>query len=65
MSKHRTWATRWALAPSLVALSLLLSACEDRGNPGDDNLLTGGSLVITVLLIVLVAFLVMRRRGSP
>jgi hypothetical protein len=27
-------------------LATLLTACEDAGNAGDDNLLTGGSLVL-------------------
>lgn len=47
----------------LLALASLLVACEDEGNPGDDSLLTGGSLVFVglVVLIVVVAFLLLKR----
>lgn len=42
-------------------LLALLTACEDAGNPGNDNLLTGGSVVL-IIVIAVVLFLVMRRR---
>lgn len=47
----------WTL---LLPLLGVLAACEDEGNPGNDSLLTGGSLVI-VVIIVIVIFLVLRR----
>jgi hypothetical protein len=50
----RTWAM-------LLPLMAFLAACEDEGNAGDDNLLTGGSLVVLVI-IALAIFLFMRRR---
>jgi hypothetical protein len=34
----------------LALLALLLAACEDEGNAGNDNLLTGGSLVVVLAL---------------
>lgn len=37
--------------------SMLLTACEDQGNEGDDNLLTGGSLI----LVLIVGFFLARR----
>ncbi|MGH7540020.1 MAG: hypothetical protein ACRELC_03370 [Gemmatimonadota bacterium] len=46
---------------TLAPLAALLTACEDAGNPGDDNLLTGASLVVIVIIVVVI-FLV-RRRG--
>ena len=51
----RTWAL---LVSSMV---FVLAACEDEGNAGDDNLLTGGSLVILVIIAIGI-FLFMRRR---
>ena len=52
------------LATSLIGLSLLLAACEDEGNPGDDSLLSGASLVIVLLIVaVIVGVAVSRRRG--
>ena len=46
---------------TLVPIAALLTACEDAGNPGNDNLLTGGSLVLIVIIVVVV--ILMRRRG--
>jgi hypothetical protein len=51
------------LAAALVTLSLLIAACEDEGNPGDDNLFTGASLVVVALIVVVVVFMARRRRG--
>lgn len=45
-----TWL--WVLA------AVFLTACEDQGNPGDDNLLTGGSLIVILLIV---GFLLWRR----
>lgn len=53
--------TRFALA--LVSLSALLAACEDSGNPGDDNLLTGASLVVVLVIAAIIAAVVFARRG--
>ena len=50
------------LLRATVPLAVLLAACEDAENPGNDNLLTGGSLVILVI-IAIVIFVIMRRRG--
>lgn len=47
----------------LVPLSLLLAACEDEGNPGDDNLLTGGSLIVVLIIVGIVAWMMYSRRG--
>jgi hypothetical protein len=47
----------------IAALPLgLLAACEDAGNSGDDNLLTGVSLVVLVVIIVVVVLVVRNRR---
>ena len=46
----------------ILALATVLVGCEDEGNPGNDNLLTGGSLVLVVLVVLLIVFLVRRRR---
>ncbi len=52
------------LSTLALTLALLLpAACEDQGNAGDDNLLTGGSLVV-IILIGLAVFLVKRRGRS-
>lgn len=51
------------VSAALLTLSLFLAACEDQGNPGDDNLLTGASLVIVVAVVAVVAWMAMRRRG--
>jgi hypothetical protein len=46
---------------TLAPIAALLTACEDSGNPGNDNLLTGGSLVLIVIIVVVV--ILVRRRG--
>jgi hypothetical protein len=46
---------------ALAPIAALFTACEDAGNPGNDNLLTGGSLVL-IIVIVVVVILVRRRR---
>ena len=51
------------LFSALVAMSLFLAACEDQGNEGDDNLLTGASLVVVVVVVAIIAWALMRRRG--
>ena len=53
-----------AIAAVALAASTLLSACEDQGNPGDDSVLSGGSLVVVLVLVVLVvgAFMLARSR---
>ena len=50
---------------ALVTMSLFLAACEDQGNEGDDNLLTGASLVVVVIVVAIIAWALMRRRGRP
>ena len=47
----------------LVAMSLFLAACEDQGNEGDDNLLTGASLIVVIVIVAIIAWALMRRRG--
>ena len=49
---------------SLVGISLLLAACEDEGNPGDDALLSGMSLVVILLVVAVIGAVVLfaRRR---
>jgi Na+/H+-dicarboxylate symporter len=47
---------------ALAPIAALFTACEDAGNPGNDNLLTGGSLVLIVIVVVVVVLLVRRRR---
>jgi hypothetical protein len=51
-------------APMLLAFTaLFLTACEDSGNPGDDNILTGATgLVILIVVIVLVGAWLFNRR---
>jgi hypothetical protein len=39
-----------------------MTACEDQGNPGNDNLLTGGSVVIVLVVLAVVGYLVVRKR---
>ncbi len=39
----------------------LLAACEDAGNEGNDNLLTGGSVVLVILVIIAVVYFVRKR----
>ena len=46
---------------TLAPIAALLTACEDAGNSGDDNLLTGESLVLVVIIVVVIV-LVRRRR---
>lgn len=46
----------------LGASSVLLAACEDQGNPGNDNLLTGGSLVLVIVVVLVIVFIVRRRK---
>jgi hypothetical protein len=46
---------------TLAPIAMLLTACEDAGNAGDDNLLTGGSLALVVIIVVVIV-LVRRRR---
>ena len=48
---------------ALVAISLFLAACEDKGNEGNDNLLTGGSLILVIIVVAIIAWALMRRRG--
>lgn len=50
----------WTMA---LPLLVFLAACEDEGNQGNDNLLTGGSLILVLIVVAIVAFLVLRRRG--
>jgi hypothetical protein len=45
-----------------MSLAVLLAACEDEGNPGDDNLLTGASLVVVVIIVAVIAWFV---RSAP
>lgn len=40
----------------------LLAACEDQGNPGDDSLLTGASLIVVLVIAVIVGVVLVRRR---
>jgi ABC-type glycerol-3-phosphate transport system permease component len=47
--------------PTLATLPALLTACEDAGDPGDDNLVTGASLVAIVIIIIVIVLV--RRRG--
>jgi hypothetical protein len=54
---------RAKVAAASMALSLLVAACEDEGNPGDDNLFTGASLIVVALIVVVVVFMARRRRG--
>jgi hypothetical protein len=49
----------------LVTMSMFLAACEDEGNEGNDNLLTGASLIVVVAIVAIVAWAMMRRRGRP
>jgi hypothetical protein len=51
------------LASASIALSLLAAACEDKGNPGNDNLLTGASLIVVIVIVAIVAWMFMRRRA--
>lgn len=41
---------------------LFLAACEDQGNPGNDNLFTGASLLIIIVVVLVLLFLFFRRR---
>lgn len=41
----------------------MLAACEDQGNPGDDNLLTGASVIVVIVLVAIaVWWFVLRKR---
>jgi hypothetical protein len=46
----------------LLPLAALMAACEDAGNAGDDNLLTGVSLVVVVIVVIVVVLFIRRRR---
>ena len=46
----------------LLGLATVLTACEDQGNPGDDNLLTGASLVVVIIIVLVIVYFVRRRR---
>jgi hypothetical protein len=50
------------LMASLVGLSLLVAACEDEGNPGDDALLSGVSLVVILLVVAVIGAVVLLAR---
>jgi hypothetical protein len=41
---------------------MLLTACEDQGNEGNDNLLTGGSLIVILIIGFFVARQFMKKR---
>ena len=47
---------------ALLGLATVLTACEDQGNPGDDNLLTGASLVVVIIIVLVIVYFVRRRR---
>lgn len=57
--RPRAW-----LAFAFVAVSTLLAACEDEGNPGNDNLFTGASLIVVLVIVGVIIFAVTRRRSS-
>jgi hypothetical protein len=44
----------------LTPVLVFLAACEDEGNRGDDNLLTGGSLAL--IAVIIIAVILARRR---
>jgi hypothetical protein len=48
---------------AVVALSMLLAACEDEGNPGDDSLLSGASLIIVLVIVGIIVAVMLSRRG--
>ena len=54
--------TRLTLA--LAGLATVLAACEDEGNPGDDALLSGGSLIIVAIVVAIVVGVVLMRRRT-
>lgn len=58
--RQATWKAPWLTL--LAIASVVLSACEDQGNPGDDNLLTGGSLVLVVIVVLVIVYFVRRRK---
>ena len=60
--ERRTSPLRAPLLALLGLASVALSACEDRGNPGNDNLLTGGSLVLVIIIVIVVLVFIVRRR---
>jgi hypothetical protein len=49
---------------ALIGLAMVLAACEDEGNPGNDNLLTGFSLVVVIAIVVVIVLMVRRRRST-
>jgi hypothetical protein len=48
---------------AVAALSMLLAACEDEGNPGDDSLLSGASLIIVLVIVGIIVAVMLSRRG--
>jgi hypothetical protein len=50
------------LGVPLLAFTAALSSCEDEGNPGNDNLLTGASLIVVVVVVLVIVLLVRRKR---
>jgi len=50
------------LGVPLLAVTAALSSCEDEGNPGNDNLLTGASLIVVVVVVLVIVLLVRRKR---
>src|SRR5688500_9874266 len=60
-TERRSWRSGMRRLLTLVPIAALLTACEDADNPGNDNLLTGGSLVLIVIIVVVV--ILMLRRG--
>ena len=48
----------------LVPVFLFLAACEDQGNEGNDNLLTGLSGLIIIVVLGLVIWRVLARKGG-
>lgn len=53
------------LRPTYYVLAgLLLAACEDQGNAGDDNLLTGATGLLIVLVVGYVVWRWMASRSG-
>jgi hypothetical protein len=61
--RNRAAWLRLRLTTSVVGLALVAAACEDEGNPGNDNLLTGASLIVVVAIVVVVVLAMRRRSG--